>query len=70
MPIDYINEIDQHVPLNEPARNEGRNHYLRGWQLSVSKPKTTQKFRRRLNDEQAALMCDGITIYNADKLEH
>ena len=69
-PIDHIDEIDQHVPLDEPARKECRDHYLRRWQLSKSKPETTRKFRRRLDDEQAAFLRDGIAISDADKLEH
>ena len=69
-PIDHFDEIDQHVPLDEPARKECCDHYLRGWQLSKSKPETTRKFRRRLDDEQAALLRDGITISDTDKLEH
>ena len=69
-PIDHFDEIDTHVPLDEPAKKECRDHYLRGWQLSSAKPETIIKFRRRLNEEQAALLRDGITITNADKLEH
>ena len=29
-----------YVPLDKPARKEYRDHYLCGWQLSASKPKT------------------------------
>ena len=69
-PIDHFDEIDQHVPLDEPARKECRDHYLRGWQLSSSKPETIRKFKRRLDDEQVALQRGGITISNADKEQH
>ena len=39
-------------------------------QLNSSRPKTIQKFRRRLNNKQAALLRDGITISNTDKGQH
>ena len=69
-PIDHFDEIDSHAPLDKPAKKECRDNYLRGWQLSKSKPETIIKFRRRLDEEPAALLRNGITITDTDKLEH
>ena len=45
-PIGPFHKIDQHVPLDKPARKQCRNNYLRGWQLSSSKPEKIQKLKK------------------------
>ena len=71
-PRDFIVHLeDEWCPLDEQAIKEVREHYFRGWQHSAQpKPEGLKKFAKRLDEEQAALAADGVTISDGDKERH
>ena len=71
-PRDIIVHLeDEHCPLDEQAIKDVREHYFRGWQHQARpKPEGLKKFAKRLDEEQAALGRDGVTITDGDKERH
>ena len=72
LPRDYIHHLeDEHCPLDEQAIKKVRDHYFRGWERNKTpRPEGLKKFGKRLDEEQAALDRDGITVSDADKKDH
>ena len=60
-PEDFFDEVNIHVPLDEPAIKECREEYFRGWELSRKiRSETIRKFKKRLDEQQRSLLRDGI----------
>ena len=72
LPREYIEHLEEeHCPLDEQATKEAREHYFRGWERNrAPRPEGLKKFGKRLDEEQAALAGDGITVSHEDKKEH
>ena len=70
-PEDFFDEVNIHVPLDEPAIKEFREEYFRGWELSRKNcPETIRKFKKRLDEQQRSLLQDGIEVTDTEKADH
>ena len=68
---DFFDEVNIHVPLDEPAIKECREEYFQGWELSRKiHPEKIRKFQKRLDEQQRSLLQDGIEVTDTEKTKH
>ena len=67
LPQEYTTNLDtKHFPLDVKKIDELKAHYNRGWECDEN----LRRFPKLLNEEQASLQLDSVTINNNEKFIH